>query len=215
MIHDAILILGPTGSGKTPLGEYLQRHSLWGRACHHFDFGDNLRSVAARKGANGFSDDQLLYIRKVLQEGALLEKETFHIAVKILETFVCKTNVEPNDLLVLNGLPRHAQQAEDLEGRIRVIAVVQLECDATTVLERLRRNTGRDRADRVDDDETLVARKLHIYHERTQPLMEHYRARQIPILKIAVTPEMDASQMAGVLMSENFQPQSRGAREAK
>ena len=41
-----ILLLGPTGSGKTPLGDRLQIRDLWGRRCHHFDFGVRLRDVA-------------------------------------------------------------------------------------------------------------------------------------------------------------------------
>jgi hypothetical protein len=43
----ALLLLGPTGAGKTPLGDWLEAHGLWGRPCHHFDFGANLRAVVA------------------------------------------------------------------------------------------------------------------------------------------------------------------------
>jgi adenylate kinase family enzyme len=46
--REAILLLGPTGSGKTPLGQVLERRGLWGHRCSHFDFGDNLREIVAR-----------------------------------------------------------------------------------------------------------------------------------------------------------------------
>ena len=39
----AILLLGPTGSGKTPLGELMERRGFGGRRCRHFDLGDRLR----------------------------------------------------------------------------------------------------------------------------------------------------------------------------
>ena len=42
----AVVLLGPTGSGKTPLGEWLEAKGLGGRRCHHFDFGTRLRRVA-------------------------------------------------------------------------------------------------------------------------------------------------------------------------
>jgi adenylate kinase family enzyme len=44
-MYKAMLLIGPTGAGKTPLGKYLERHGLNGRRCRHFDFGANLRSI--------------------------------------------------------------------------------------------------------------------------------------------------------------------------
>jgi len=35
----AILLIGPTGSGKTPLGDWLQAYGFCGHRCHRFDFG--------------------------------------------------------------------------------------------------------------------------------------------------------------------------------
>ncbi|MCX7427258.1 MAG: hypothetical protein NTW96_16720 [Planctomycetia bacterium] len=43
--NDAMLLLGPTGSGKTPLGDLLERRGLGGRRCVHFDFGAHLRRI--------------------------------------------------------------------------------------------------------------------------------------------------------------------------
>jgi hypothetical protein len=43
MKNKAILPLGPTGSGKTPLGDYLEERGLFGRRCVHFDFGEKFK----------------------------------------------------------------------------------------------------------------------------------------------------------------------------
>jgi len=43
--NPAVLLLGPTGAGKTPLGEMIEARGLWGMSCLHFDFGANLRAV--------------------------------------------------------------------------------------------------------------------------------------------------------------------------
>ncbi len=85
--HDAILLLGPTGAGKSPLGDCLAEQGLGERRCVHFDFGAQLRHVAEH-GGRGLTEDDVAYVRKVLTEGALLEDETFYIARAILEGFM-------------------------------------------------------------------------------------------------------------------------------
>ncbi|HET6430150.1 MAG TPA: hypothetical protein VFJ30_17170, partial [Phycisphaerae bacterium] len=82
---NAILLLGPTGSGKTPLGEMLQARGLRGRRCAHFDFGDSLRrAVAAASPPDGLPRQDIAFLKGVLESGALLEDEHFHIAETIL-----------------------------------------------------------------------------------------------------------------------------------
>jgi adenylate kinase family enzyme len=204
----AILLLGPTGSGKSPLGDWLERVSLWGRRCHHFDFGANLRAMVASQGAGVFSVEEIRFLRRVLKEGALLEDEHFPLAARILDAFVAHKCVQPSDLLVLNGLPRHLQQARALDRKLTVIGVVQLDCDARTVAERLKHNSGGDRTQRKDDAEALVARKLVIYEERTRPLLNHYRERGTNILNVTVGSETQPAEIAARM--EDWRIEERG-----
>jgi adenylate kinase family enzyme len=186
----AILVVGPTGSGKSPLGDWLETHGLRSRRCHHFDFGSNLRA------ASGLTPEETRFLQDVLQRGALLENNTFHIALKILDAFIAARKPQPDDLLVMNGLPRHAGQAEQLDRHLEFIAVVQLVCDGATVLQRLRKNTGGDRAARDDDSRELVEKKLQIFRERTAPLIEHYRQRGVPVVEVEVGVETQPAEMA-------------------
>ena len=112
----AILLLGPTGSGKTPLGDCLERTGLWGRRCVHFDFGANLRRVA-QGGAcpSVLTDRDLAVVRRSLETGRLLEDKDFHIAARILRAFAEQKGVGDRDFIILNGLPRHAGQARDVD----------------------------------------------------------------------------------------------------
>lgn len=190
MRHQAILLIGPTGSGKSPLGRWLETHGLWGRRCHHFDFGMNLRA------ASGLTPEESRFLQDVLKHGALLENDAFHIALKILNAFLAVHHVQPNDLLVMNGLPRHAGQAESLNGHLEFIAVVHLVCDAATVWERLRKNTGGDRTMREDDSRELVEKKLRIFNERTAPLIAYYRERGVPVVDVEVGAETQPAEMA-------------------
>ncbi len=185
MKYDAILLLGPTGAGKTPLGDLLAERGLDGRRCVHFDFGAQLRRVAERGGA-GLTDDDVATVRKVLTEGALLEDETFHIARAILEGFMAENGVGKQDLVVLNGLPRHAGQARDVAGVVDVCMVVALESTADVVHERIATNSGGDRTERIDDSVEEIARKLEIYAARTHPLLDHYQSEGVQLRLVSV-----------------------------
>ena len=204
MKNKAILLLGPTGAGKTPLGDGLAERGLFGRRCVHFDFGAQLRQVA-EFGGRGLVENDVAYVRRVLTEGALLEDDTFHIARTILNTFMEEQDVGAQDLVVLNGLPRHAGQARDVGKVINVILVVALECPAGIVHERIAANSGGDRTGRVDDSVAEIARKLGIYAERTQPLLKHYRSEGTPCRPIPVGVETTLDNLLKeVLKSINF-----------
>lgn len=172
----ALLIVGPTGAGKSPLGDHLARHGWNGRRCAHFDFGKNLREVSGGAGT-GFTDDEVTFVREVLEQGALLENETFSIAERILRAFVDANPVGPQGLLVLNGLPRHQGQAADVDRIVDIEQLIQLDCPAEVVFERLRLNSGGDRVARTDDGMSLVEKKLADFTARTAPLVAHYRDR--------------------------------------
>lgn len=183
----AILVLGPTGAGKTPLGEYLQRHGLWGRRCVHFDFGSELRRIAGGGRVPGvLTPGDMATIEHSLRSGALLENEDFHIAAAILGAFVRRRHVGPEDMLVMNGLPRHLGQAADTEGLVDFCLVVLLDCVPGVLFERIQTNAGGDRTVRADDSPTAVACKLKIFQERTVPLVEHYRRREIRVETVRV-----------------------------
>jgi adenylate kinase len=95
--------------------------------------------------------------------------------------------------LVLNGRPRHVGQACLLDGRLRVDHVVWLECLADVVVERIRRDTGGDRAGRSDDDLASVRRRLDTYLARTAPLAAHYEARGARLHRLPVTADSSAA----------------------
>ena len=172
---EAILLLGPTGSGKTPLGQALEKKGYEGRRCAHFDFGANLREIAAlKRPPRGFTERDMSIIRDSLRTGALLENENFPIAVKVLERFRKKRRMRPGDLLILNGLPRHAGQAADMERIVKVVKVICLEATLKEVRERIRRNAGGDRSGREDDSDAEIARKYADYKKRTKPLLTYY-----------------------------------------
>ncbi len=185
ILPEALLLLGPTGSGKTPLGDLLENAGLCGRRCFHFDFGGRLRCyVATPTGLLTMAEIEV--VNDSLRTGSLLADEHFPIAEKLLRAFIEDNHIGLDDLIILNGLPRHAGQAAALEPIVNVTAVIVLDCAAPTVLDRISADTGGDRGGRIDDTLEQVKRKLEIFNEKTLPLVQFYRTRDTTIIHIEV-----------------------------
>jgi len=183
----AILLLGPTASGKTPFGDLLERNGLWATRCVHFDFGRQLRHVAAAPGpSHSLTPREADIVRSALRAGALLEDHQFPIATKLLQAFLADRAVGAHDILVLNGLPRHIGQATAMDNMVHIVAIVELSCSPDAVLARIRTNAGGDRIGRIDDDTEAVRHKLALYAERTTPLCHHYRHLGVPVRSLPV-----------------------------
>ena len=193
--HEALLLLGPTGSGKTPLGQVIAERGIHGRCTAHFDFGENLRAAAARSAEDALlSVEDISFLRHVLDTGALLDDKDFPIAERILKWFIGRSAAAPDTLIALNGLPRHTGQAKAIEPLLDVRTVVQLTCSPQTVLGRIAANTGGDRTTRIDDELPAIARKLEIFADRTLPLVQHYEQAGARRVTIEVT--IDLSPLA-------------------
>ncbi len=196
---DAILLLGPTGVGKSPLGDHLAANGLLGRACHHLDFGSELRAIAAGEDGTAYSKDELRFIRGVLEQGLLLENEHFPLAEKIIRAFFDRVGFAGQDLLILNGIPRHAGQAGDIAKIAGIGALIVLDCSADDVFSRISNNVGGDRTERVDDNRELIGKKLAIFRERTAPLIDYYSKKGSSIYRVEVTGTMTTEQTYGKL----------------
>ena len=191
----SLLLVGPTGSGKSPLGEEIERRGLDGRRCVHFDFGANLRRLAAAlEPEPGFTALELQSVRNSLATGALFEARDLPMIVNILRSFAARKRLTSDSLFILNGLPRYKKQAESLADVVAVERVVYLEAGAAVIRERIRLDPGGDRATRADDGLEAVERRLAAFCKRTVPLVSYYRERGALIVEIPVTPSMTAAQ---------------------
>jgi adenylate kinase len=204
-LPQAVLLIGPTGSGKTPLGQYLERHGLWGRGCRHFDFGEQLRRAAATDRHQRLTPNELDFIRKVLEQGHLLEDQHFGIARHIIEEFLDANQAAASPAppwLLLNGLPRHIGQARSIDAMLKIVAVIHLLCPFEVVHHRIRTDAGGDRRGRADDHPDHVTRKHELFEARTRPLIDHYRSLGAAIRDIRVsartTPDEVAAQLEGL-----------------
>jgi adenylate kinase family enzyme len=202
-LQPAIILLGPTGSGKTPFGQRLELRGLGDHRCIHFDFGERLRSLVARNEPDEIvSAEDLRFLRGVLESGALLEDEQFPIAQRVLASYLRARQAGSDTFVVMNGLPRHTGQARALSEMLDVCAVVELDCSADVVMQRIASNTGGDRTDRTDDHVAAIENKLAIYHARTAPLVQYYRQQNVQVIAVSVSSSMKPEEMYQWLVAE-------------
>jgi adenylate kinase family enzyme len=160
---------------------------LRGAPCLHFDFGANLREVVQHNQPDTIlSPADIDFLRGVLTSGALLEDGEFPIARRILQSFLARHAAARQTVVVLNGLPRHAGQARALESLLDVRDVLYLVCAGETVFQRIQTNVGGDRTQRIDDSLEAVRHKLEIFHQRTTPLVDYYRAQGAVVREVEV-----------------------------
>lgn len=199
-MKEALLLLGPSGVGKSPLGDLLEARGLWGRSCLHFDFGAHLRAVAA--GAErpaGLADSDVDVVRRALATGALLTDAEFSIAEAVLRDVVEAPGPGAKALVVLNGLPRHVGQARDVEGLLDVGKVIHLRTTVRAVLERILTDVGGDRSGRLDDGPDAVAARLSRFETRTLPLIDHYAGKGARIVTLDVGASTKAADLRRAL----------------
>lgn len=184
----ALLLLGPTGVGKSPLGDLLAARGFLGKHCYHLDFGAELRRIhQTTRSTSPYSRVELDFIQGVLERGLLLEDKHFALARKIISHFLERNSFHEEDILVLNGIPRHTGQARDIATLASISALIVLDSSPESIYRRLRENVGGDRTERNDDGKELVAEKLKTFQERTAPLIHQYKKTGTTVYHIPVT----------------------------
>jgi len=197
----AMLLLGPTGSGKTPLGRLLEKEGFRKTRCFHFDFGGILRQVAAGGYKRLLDAAESAAVERSLLTGDLFERQDFSIARKILAHFMAERHIKKEDLLVLNGFPRNVDQALAVEDMAAIETVLNLETRESVILDRIRLNPAGDRIGRLDDTPEAVRNRLEIFWRRTKPLIEYYAQKGVPVITVAVHPLMSPEEMLGDILS--------------
>jgi adenylate kinase len=159
-----LLVLGPQGSGKgTQAARLSASHGI-----PHVSTGDMFRAAIAAGTALGRR------VEPILAAGELVPDE---LTVALIRERLSQADASAG--FVLDGFPRTLDQAEALDAMLAEIgrtldAVLFFDLADAVALERL---LGRAREEeRPDDTPEVIARRLAIYHEQTEPVVERYRA---------------------------------------
>jgi adenylate kinase len=159
-----LLVIGPQGSGKgTQAARLSDAHGI-----PHVSTGEMFRAAIAAGTELG------LRVEPILAAGQLVPDD---LTVDLIRERLAEPDAERG--FVLDGFPRNLAQAEALDAMLadigrRLDAVLFFDLAEEIAVERLRvraREEGRE-----DDTPEGIARRLAIYHEQTEPVVERYRA---------------------------------------
>jgi adenylate kinase len=162
-----LLLLGPQGSGKGTQATRLTADY----GIPHVSTGEMFRAAVA----DGTELGQR--VGPLLTAGELVPDD---LTVELIRERLAQPDARTG--FVLDGFPRNTAQAEALDAMLsgigrRLDAVLHFAVPDEIATQRL---LGRARAEgRTDDTPDAIARRLAIYHEQTEPLVEYYRARDV------------------------------------
>lgn len=145
-----IIIMGPQGSGKTTQADLLSKKLN----LPHISTGNIYRAVAKEDSEIGRK------VKNYMDSGDLVDDETtFQIVDRHLG--------EIKSDFVIDGFPRTLIQAK--RGIFPVGKVFYLQISDQQAIERLLLRK------RLDDTPEVIAERLKIYHQDTEPILEYYR----------------------------------------
>jgi adenylate kinase len=162
-----VIILGPPGAGKGTQASRIAEDA----EIPHIATGDIVRAIKDQDTELGRE------VKAVYDRGDLVSDE---LIIQLIRDRLSKRDTERG--FVLDGFPRTLPQAEDLDALLEeldrgVAVVLHFQVSDDVAVERLH---GRAVAEGRSDDTTDVIRhRLDVFHEQTEPVVEHYRTQGI------------------------------------
>ncbi len=179
-----IILLGGPGAGKGTQANFIkEKYEI-----PQISTGDMLRAAVKAGTPLGIE------AKKVMDAGGLVSDD---IILGLIDERIQEDDCKNGFLF--DGFPRTIEQAEVLKLKLPVDAVVEIDVDDDEIIKRMsgRRvhvasgrtyhiafnppkedgkddETGEDLIQRDDDQEETVKKRLEVYHEQTEPLIEYY-----------------------------------------
>lgn len=179
-----LILLGGPGAGKGTQANYIKdKYNI-----PQISTGDMLRAAVKAGTPLGVE------AKKVMDAGGLVSDD---IILGLIEERIKEDDCKNGFLF--DGFPRTIPQADALKAKVDVDGVVEIDVDDAEIIKRMsgRRvhvasgrtyhimfnppkvegkddETGEDLIQRDDDQEDTVKKRLDIYHEQTEPLIDYY-----------------------------------------
>jgi adenylate kinase len=158
-----VLLLGPQGSGKGTQAKRIEAEY----GIPQIATGQMLRDAIEQETELG------LKVKSIVESGRLVPDD---LMIDLIRERLSEPDTAEG--FILDGFPRTSAQADALDAMLseigRELSIVfefQLSDDVAT--ERL--HLRAELENRNDDTPEVIARRLQLYHEETEPLVEHYR----------------------------------------
>ncbi len=159
-----LLLFGIQGGGKgTQAKKLVERFGF-----HHFEPGSAFRAMAASGTDLGKS------IAACIDQGNLVPHE---IVMQVLSGAIAA--VVPGKSILFDGIPRDADQKHDfdmiMKSQNREFRCIEIVVDEDLAIQRLLQR-GKEQGRKDDQDEAFIRKRMGWTKEKTQPVIEQYRA---------------------------------------
>ena len=162
-----VVILGPPGAGKGTQASLIAADA----EIPHIATGDIIRGMKGEDTALGRE------VKAVYDRGDLVSDG---LMIELIREWLSRRDTDPG--FVLDGFPRTLPQAEGLDALLEqlergVAVVLHFQIPDDMAVERLH---GRAVAEgRSDDTPEVIRHRLDVFHQQTEPVIEHYRVQGI------------------------------------
>lgn len=163
--YQTVLLFGAPGTGKGTQGKILgQIPGFYHLSCGEVFRTLNVKSEVGKIFLEYSSRGELVPDDVTIR----MWKENIH-AQEVLSLYK-----PDDDLLILDGIPRNANQAKLMDKYINVLQIIHLVCkDEEAMIQRLRKRALKE--NRVDDArEEVIRRRWQVYQNETKPVLDHY-----------------------------------------
>jgi adenylate kinase len=167
-----IIVFGPPGSGKGTQSQNISQHY----GLIHLSTGEILRTEIGRKSACGRKVASIIAAGNLVPDDIVLKMVMRHTLSE-----------KANRGVVLDGFPRTLHQAEMLDRhlikrRLAISLVLTIDIPEEEIYKRI---IGRsDDSGRSDDKPAIIAQRIKVYHEFTEPVIDYYSA-QDKVVKVS------------------------------
>lgn len=193
------ILVGPPGSGKGTISAMIMKNF----GLRHVSSGDLLRTTLQEPEHQSLTHDWRVRLEQAMKEGKLVPDDVIE---RIVLSELKKKDVGENNGWLLDGFPRTVTQAESLLNQVQVDMMLNLDVPDQTIIDRLQgrwvhissgriyhttfnppKIKGRDDVtgelliQREDDRPDIVQKRLHLYHQQTKPVINHFN--QLGLLK--------------------------------
>lgn len=151
-----LILIGIQGAGKSTQGNILS--DVLG--IPYLSSGHIFREMAKEKTVLG------RYLKETLNAGFLIPDDK---TIAIIEEYLQKPEYAKG--YILDGFPRTVPQAEVFSNGVS--RVIYLRVSDKEALWRL---AGREEDDRADNTLKAIKKRIELFHEKTEQVIEHYRA---------------------------------------
>lgn len=158
--------MGPPGSGKGTQAQILVRDGMVQLSTGELFRNNIKRGTALGQQAKAYID-----------RGDYVPDE---ITVDMVREWL--RGISKDAQIVFDGFPRTVAQADELDALLRefdrrVDAVILIDAPRDELLRRLTKRSQEQ--GRTDDTPAVIGRRLDVYKEQTQPVVDHYRKKAL------------------------------------